>query len=107
MARESRDEMQNRLNGAAEQIGGALGRLAGRIDNWEQQRDEIASELRKYIASAQEMLTSLGHGDNGGGSGKPQVQGVRRGHSRGKMSAQARQQQHEDWKAQRRTMKLH
>jgi hypothetical protein len=105
MAR-GKDETQGRINDAAEQIGTALGRLAGRIDDWETQRDEIAAELRRYIKNAEDLLTSLSK--SGAKRSGPTVQGVRRGHQRGaKVPTQERQRQHEDWAAQRKTMKLH
>jgi len=49
------------LNATAVRVGAALGHFAARIDAWKQQRDEIASDLRQYVASAESMLKGLGH----------------------------------------------
>jgi hypothetical protein len=45
---------------AAASIGSALGMVAGRVDKWLAQRQDIEQELDAVIGRAQELLTSLG-----------------------------------------------
>lgn len=45
---------------AAVLVGTALGNVAGRVDNWLAQRDDIAKELNAIIGRAQGMLASIG-----------------------------------------------
>ena len=52
----------SRLDSAATAIGGALGRVAARVQRLEQQRAAIATELRRVIDTAQDMLDTLGDG---------------------------------------------
>ena len=56
----ARGRRKNRLNNAAESIGKGLGHLAARYDAWLSQRDELVSDLQKYVAAGQSMLTDLG-----------------------------------------------
>jgi hypothetical protein len=51
-----------RFTRTAESIGTALGHLAGRVDSWSKQRGEIATELKRIVSVAQDMLGQLGHG---------------------------------------------
>jgi ElaB/YqjD/DUF883 family membrane-anchored ribosome-binding protein len=50
----------NRLDSAATAIGGALGRVAAKVQRLERQRDAVAAELRQVIDTAQDMLDKLG-----------------------------------------------
>ena len=58
--RKPRRASTSRLNVTAERVGAALGHFAARIDAWKSQREDIASELRRYVTSAQAMLEGLG-----------------------------------------------
>jgi hypothetical protein len=49
------------MHRAAESIGASLGHLQARYDAWIKQRDVIAAELETYLASAQRMLSEIGH----------------------------------------------
>jgi hypothetical protein len=57
----TRTGTDTRLNSAARNIGGALGHLGSRVDALKQQRESVASELRRLIKAAQGMLQDLGH----------------------------------------------
>jgi len=48
------------LNRTAAQVGAALGHFAARIDALKKQREAIAADLRKYVATAEGMLEALG-----------------------------------------------
>jgi hypothetical protein len=48
------------LNQTAEQIGSALGQVAGRIDRWKRDQASIAADLRGVLHSLQGMLHELG-----------------------------------------------
>ena len=50
----------SRLDSAASAIGGALGRVAAKVQKLERQRAAVASELRQVIDTAQDMLDKLG-----------------------------------------------
>jgi ElaB/YqjD/DUF883 family membrane-anchored ribosome-binding protein len=50
----------SRLDTAATALGGALGRVAAKVQKLEKQRGAIAAELRHVIGTAQEMLDDLG-----------------------------------------------
>ena len=52
----------SRLDSAAIAIGGALGRVAAKVQRLEQQREALATELRRVIDTAQDMLGRLGDG---------------------------------------------
>ena len=51
-----------RITRTAESIGSALGHLVGRVDSWNKQRGELATELKRIVSVAQDMLGQLGHG---------------------------------------------
>ena len=51
----------HRLTATAETIGAGLGHLAAKYDLWVKQRDELAEELRAYVAAAESLLVKLGH----------------------------------------------
>ena len=105
------------LNAAAERVGAALGHFAVRIAAWKQQRDAIAGDLRKYVATAQTMLEGLGHKAQAQGSqafaaaaqamnevrsssGKP---GRRKGYTQ---SEEARRKMRLAWKKRKAAQKL-
>jgi hypothetical protein len=50
------------LDSAATAIGGALGRVAAKVQKLERQRAALAAELRRVIDTAQDMLGKLGDG---------------------------------------------
>jgi hypothetical protein len=52
----------SRLDSAATAVGGALGRVAAKVQRLEQQREALAAELRRVIDTAQDMLGKLGDG---------------------------------------------
>jgi hypothetical protein len=100
---------QNKLNVAAAQIGTALGHFASRIDALQQQREQIAAELKRYIAGAEAMLKSV-YGTASIAAGRRvtivAVRG-RRGRPPGfKMSEEAKQKMRDAWKRRRKHMKL-
>jgi hypothetical protein len=51
-----------RLDSAATAIGGALGRVAAKVQRLDQQRAALAAELRRVIDTAEDMLGKLGDG---------------------------------------------
>jgi hypothetical protein len=53
---------RSRLDSAATAIGGALGRVAAKVQKLERQRAALAAELRRVIDTADDMLGKLGDG---------------------------------------------
>jgi hypothetical protein len=51
---------KGRLTTTAENFGATLGRLAGRLERLNRQREELAAELRHVAAVSQGMLADLG-----------------------------------------------
>jgi hypothetical protein len=51
----------SQLDRTATLIGTHLGHLARKYDLWIKQRDEIAAELRRYVESAETMISGMGH----------------------------------------------
>jgi hypothetical protein len=51
-----------RLDSAATAIGGALGRVAAKVQRLERQRAALAAELRRVIDTAQDMLDKVSDG---------------------------------------------
>jgi hypothetical protein len=99
----------SRLNAAAAQIGTALGHFAARIDALQQQREQLATELKRYISGAEAMLKSVrgGASSTGGRRAAIVVTGARRGRPAGfKMSEEAKQKMRDAWKRRRKQMKL-
>jgi len=96
------------LNAAAAQIGTALGHFAARIDALQQQREQLATELKRYISGAEAMLKTVRGGASTGGRGAAiVVTGARRGRPAGfKMSEEAKQKMRDAWKRRRKQMKL-
>jgi hypothetical protein len=85
--------------GVPETIGTALGTVAGKLDGWLAQRQEIADELNAVITRAQGMLARLGGAvSNAGRRGRPSktlaalagAAASRRTRKRRKMSNEAR-----------------
>jgi hypothetical protein len=62
----NRDKRKTSLNGAAEQLGSALGHVAARIDRWKKDQASIAADLQNLMKSAQKMLSDLGGSAAGG-----------------------------------------
>ena len=55
-----RRKAETRLETAAAGAGTALGHVAARVDALGKQRKAVATELREFIATAQQMLEDLG-----------------------------------------------
>lgn len=51
---------KTRLNRTAVNIGTALGKVAAKVDRFNKQRSEIASEIGQLIAAAERMRRDLG-----------------------------------------------
>jgi hypothetical protein len=98
----------SRLNAAAAQIGTALGHFAARIDALQQQRDQLATELKRYISGAEAMLKTVRGGTSTAGRrASLVVAGARRGRPPGfKMSEEAKQKMRDAWKRRRKQLKL-
>src|SRR5262245_1285857 len=90
MARQRGDATQDRLNATAEQIGTVLGQFATRLEALQKQKDELAADLRRYIASIQPAARPT--------AGQP---------ARGSRSAaDTAQRNREMWKRDRKAMQL-
>ncbi len=83
-----------KLRQTAEQIGTALGHIAGRVDALKKQRAEIAADIHKLVQSAQAMLNDLGH------QADPESSGTRKGSEQkgGRMSPAKKAEQRATWK---------
>ena len=62
MAKRKSRKQEPATTRAAVVVGTALGNVAGRVDKWLAQRDDIENELKAIIGRAQGMLSSLGEG---------------------------------------------
>ena len=86
------------LNYTAESLGAALGKMAARVHDFNQQRAALLEELSAITTAAQAMLQNLGHGAGANG-------GAKRGRPKGyKMSDATRAKLRAAWKRRKGEM---